>query len=502
MVDDLSRRLGPYFKRKSIPCHKSPPLPERELAKHLTVRLRKGELALVHFAHKTYFQPTMSAFTVADLLRVIRQFDPTAPTKRLIPLFITDATSKKQREVVQLLGAYGVSYALFLSPSDPLPEQERLIGDALVDFVELLENDFDRIADPPSDFDEAQMAPTKRYQELLALGADLMERGRIEEAIEAYTQALALKPDFDLLIHRGDAYYQSRKYVAALTDYRKAQSLKNSTPEPDAKIGACCLILAKEMKKEDPAKAAEWFDKGVARLETSRERAKELEAAYADEPERLGGSPYGAILKALRAVDIGANDFDDKQERLSAVIETAVLKTGAMGEDDLDTLLDRGAGMAALGRYDEAEELFRGAFQNHPVETTPACNNFAVALRKGGRFERAFDLFLMMAEAKGPDHDRILKNMRTAAMHYAHALIVGGKGEEAEKIYARALKCKMDDPEWTLCDLAMAHFHAGSPSTAKIYLNKALTRNPSIVSSRRFADYKGLATLLSPDKGS
>ncbi|MBF0171033.1 MAG: tetratricopeptide repeat protein [Nitrospinae bacterium] len=471
------------------------------MARHILFHLRKGHLSLLHFAHKTYYQPTLTTYTVADLLRQVRQFDPSAPTERIVPLFITDASSRKQQEVLRMLGAYGICYALFLSPSDPPDVQDEQVASGLVDFVELMETDFALDTPTPERFDDKQIAPTRQYEELLALGSDLMKRGKAEEAIEAFTQALALKPDFDLLIQRGDAFYQTRKYVAALADYRKAQRLKSATPEPDAKIGACCLILAKEMKRQDPDRAEEWFERGVQRLESSRETARELERRYADTPELLGGSPFNPILSALRTADINRGDFEDRQGRLTAVIETAVVRTGAMGEGTLDTILDRGAGLTALGRFDEAQELLDPAFDAHPAEAATTYNNFAVALRKSGDHRRAFETFARMAGAALPERERILKNMRTATMHYACDLVRQGKPEEAEALYTRALALKMDDPEWALCDLALAHLAAGASHAARVYLSKAVSRNPGIVQARRFSEYKGLAPFLtSADK--
>ncbi|MBF0171076.1 MAG: hypothetical protein HQK87_08315, partial [Nitrospinae bacterium] len=68
--------------------------------------------------------------------------------ERIVPLFITDASSRKQQEVLRMLGAYGICYALFLSPSDPPDVQDEQVASGLVDFVELMETDFARMPPP------------------------------------------------------------------------------------------------------------------------------------------------------------------------------------------------------------------------------------------------------------------------------------------------------------------------------------------------------------------
>jgi len=66
------------------------------------------------------------------------------------------------------------------------------------------------------------------------------------KAIELFTQAIELKPDFNSLMKRGDAYFKIREYLSALRDYRDGNRLERQQPDPNSKISICSFNLVKE----------------------------------------------------------------------------------------------------------------------------------------------------------------------------------------------------------------------------------------------------------------
>lgn len=53
-----------------------------------------------------------------------------------------------------------------------------------------------------------------------------MKEGKYEEAINLFSEAIEVNPNFEVLVDRGDAYYKVTKYIPALYDYREANKLQ------------------------------------------------------------------------------------------------------------------------------------------------------------------------------------------------------------------------------------------------------------------------------------
>ena len=65
------------------------------------------------------------------------------------------------------------------------------------------------------------------------MGIALKEQNKLEEAIEAYTKALAIKPDYaDAYYNMGNALKEQNKLEEAIEAYTKALSIKPDTQTP------------------------------------------------------------------------------------------------------------------------------------------------------------------------------------------------------------------------------------------------------------------------------
>ena len=73
----------------------------------------------------------------------------------------------------------------------------------------------------------AAVAGEEPYKKLYRQGVELNKKGDLEKAVEAYTRAIALKPDVAAIYYvRGRTYRQMDQLDNAIVDFSRAISLK------------------------------------------------------------------------------------------------------------------------------------------------------------------------------------------------------------------------------------------------------------------------------------
>ena len=489
----LADRLHDALEDAGFILHLAPSLSGADMARRINYALKRGHIFLLHY------KPKQSGYNLVDILKEIRGFNPSISFASLIPIFRSTATADQQRTLLKFLGDFGIMYCVFLTPNTALEKNLEEILRGLALFSQMAGDDFAvKEASPPgADLGEAEKIET--YTGLLALGEDLMKRGRYEEAVKVFSEAIGLKPDFQTLVNRGDSYFKLKKYIPALTDYRQANRIKQAEPLPYARAAACYLILAKKADEEnEPEKARKGIDAGVKLLLESERLIEKSMKDNRGHPERLPAIPYGPLLSALHEsefIEIAASEEGKKS--LFNLAARVIQKTGGLREDDTatETMVDRAVVLAAMGHQAEAEKIFRNALKRNPPAVSAAFNNYAIALRKKGEYDRAFEIYMELLKRAIPERDVVIENMKTSGFRHAARLRGLGRYDDAKMVYKNILVQNPQGKEWVLCELAMTYLETGEEPGACSRFVEAIFINTNLMKSEEFGQYKELEKL-------
>src|SRR5262245_4126283 len=103
----------------------------------------------------------------------------------------------------------------------------------------------------------------RQYGRLLADGERALAAGNAYAAVEAFSGALALRPDSMVaFLRRGEAYRDQRRFDEAARDWRQASRLAPEAPQPLIALGDHFDSLGHY------AQAAEWYGQAAARSKT------------------------------------------------------------------------------------------------------------------------------------------------------------------------------------------------------------------------------------------
>ncbi|MBF0170839.1 MAG: tetratricopeptide repeat protein [Nitrospinae bacterium] len=494
--EGLRENLNDVLTAMGWRVHKSGEDERRNLIDHILAWQMRKCLVLLHY------RPSSQGETVLNLFRTLKARAPQYSNEGIIPLFLASAASNKQQEIFRVLGHFGITYASFLTPLVHADQNVKETLDDMVHFMDLLDRKERPRAENPDGFRAEEGLDVEKYVGLLDEGDTHMREGRFEEAVAAYTGAIELKPQFDILIKRGDAYYKERLFPDALQDYRDAARLTANAPDPFAKVGACCFAMVKESARlGDTKKAATWVAKGMAALSAAEEMIDRIEKEYADAPERLPDNPRKTLVAALAEADIRGLGFEEEARKIADAQTRVLAKSGNLdfASDDLsvEVRIERATLLARLGQYDEAERIYRSIIRTNEKEVGPVFNNFAVELRKGGQFGKAFEIYLELLKYDIPDREIVVRNMRTAGLRYAQQLRDDWKHEEAVAVYKNVLVYmrKSDGMEWVLCEFAMTHIEMQDQASAAAKFVEAIYINPGLLTNEKFSDYADLASI-------
>jgi tetratricopeptide (TPR) repeat protein len=491
----LVNELFDILMKIGFTLHPDPGYEGMNMIAYITHALKKDHLLLLQY------RPKQSSFNLIDVLRGIKRHNPLLTFENFVPIFRATSTSEMQQHLFKFLGTFGVKYCVFVAPNAFLGQNVEEIMTGLCAYNDLLAGEFKVAEKPPPGASLSDQEQVDTYKGLLRLGDELMKSGRHAEAIKVLSEAIALNPDPKILLNRGDIYYKVKKYVPALNDYREANRMEQESPTPYAKVGACCLILAKQAAlKEGPEKARKWFDVGIKRLLEAEKLIEKMGHDNRDFPEKLSKTPFAPILSALHEADFqDTPGFAEEQKQLGELISRVVNRTSEVRSEDpdmsFDTLIDRAALLGANGDMDEAEKLFREILAKAPLAVGPAFNNFAITSRKRGDLGRSFRIYTELLNHPVPDKPIVVENMKTAGLRYATELRGKGLISDAKVVYNAVLSHNPRNKEWVLLELAMALLENRETGEAGSKLMEAIFLNPGLMKSEEFKPYRELEKL-------
>jgi tetratricopeptide (TPR) repeat protein len=241
----------------------------------------------------------------------------------------------------------------------------------------------------------------RQYRRLLGEGDRALAAGKAYAAVEAFSGALAFKPDSMVAyLRRGQAYRDQRRFDEATRDWRQASKLAPEAPQPLIALGDHFDAIGLY------AEAAEWYGQAASRLKAedpsllyrlALARFKAGDSAAAVEPlktvtERNDASPERRYLLGLVQRDVGdlagaiaslesalaiAPDFAAAREELAdayraagrPVDEMAQLQALTARSTQTDRRVAIGVAEARRGQFDAALGTLSGVLRTAPNDS-------------------------------------------------------------------------------------------------------------------------------------
>ena len=265
-------------------------------------------------------------------------------------------------------------------------------------------------------------------------GNSLYSKGRYQEAIASYDNALKIEPDYhETWYNRGLALWNLGRWEEAIASYDNALKIKPDKHEAWYSRGNALADLGRneeaiasydEALKIKPDDPVAWYNRGYVLADLGR-----LEEAIASFDNALKFQPdfhqawngLGAALCRLGRLEEAITSCDN------------ALK---FQPDHPEAWSNRGNALFGLGRLEEAIASHDNALKFQP-DYHEAWNNRGFALTHLGRMEEALD-----------SYDQALKFQPyypDAWNNRGNALLGLGRNEEAIASYDNALKIKPDD---------------------------------------------------------
>ena len=271
----------------------------------------------------------------------------------------------------------------------------------------------------------------RQYRRLLGEGDKALAAGKAYAAVEAFSGALAFKPDSMVaFLRRGQAYREQRRFDEATRDWRQASKLAPEAPQPLIALGDHFDAIG------EYAEAAEWYGQAASRLKAedpsllyrlALARFKAGDSAAALEPlktvtERNDASPERRYLLGLVQRDLG--DLPGAIASLESALAIAPDFTAAR-----DELAD--AYRAADRSLDEMVQLQALSSRSTQVDRRVA---IGAAQMRQGQFDAALGT-LSAARRAAPNDSGVL--LAIGRVHLARA---ERNPEGDEESVARALE--------------------------------------------------------------
>jgi tetratricopeptide (TPR) repeat protein len=312
------------------------------------------------------------------------------------------------------------------------------------------------------------LARDRDYQGWLARGDRALTEDQTFAAIEAYTLAVALRPDSMLArLRRGEAYQRRGDLEAAVHDYRAATDLDATAVRPREEMGNALYQMQRYREAAEAFETTLALDDRLTRvnfkLALARYRSGDLKAAIAlltraSPANEMNAESYyllGLCLRDARQLSEAQHAFERAVE-LSPALGTAREELadlyGAQGKraDELDQLQV----LAGLDRDHVERQLAVALAQARAGRTESALATLGTALDRTPGNPRVYEtlgrVWLQDAEAADDPFalkkalealDRIGSDPRSssdALTLYARALLRDGQTARAERVLQQA----------------------------------------------------------------
>jgi tetratricopeptide (TPR) repeat protein len=202
----------------------------------------------------------------------------------------------------------------------------------------------------------------------LVLARLALEAGRVDEALEAASQALLMRPGwYDALLQRAEVYTLQGKFAEALADCNRAISMR-----PDDPRAYLCRIETR-VRRKDLKSALREAEKALARWPDNPAALAFRGNLRAETGNESGGlSDFNALLERL------PNHLGYRRDRLRIEIQA---DRPELALRDLDWMLERfpydarglelkAESLARLGRFQEADEALGKAIAAAPTNAS------------------------------------------------------------------------------------------------------------------------------------
>jgi protein O-mannosyl-transferase len=238
---------------------------------------------------------------------------------------------------------------------------------------------------------------------------ELLEQGRIDEAIWHNTQALRIKPDYiDALSGLGAAFHQAGRVDEAVVYYKKAIEIDPRTFEANANLG---VALASKGKFNE---AIEHYEIALKTMDTPR-----IHRNYAQALFNLGQFPqsiseYRKVLLAMPGDPVVINELGYVLAHTGKFNEAIMLYNQALqiSPNRIDVHLNLGTALTSSGKFDEAGKEYEKILSIQP-QNAVAHNDFGVVLYRLGKLDDAVAQFRQAIQVN-PDYIDAKNNLNAA----------------------------------------------------------------------------------------
>jgi tetratricopeptide (TPR) repeat protein len=265
------------------------------------------------------------------------------------------------------------------------------------------------------------------------LGAALFQKGQVDDAISQYKRSLEISPNYAQAIYNlGLALFQKGQVDDAISQYKRAARINPYYPETHNALGNALL------QKGQVDEALEQFQKAV-----------EIKPNYVDARNNLGvvlfkkGRVDDAVAQYKKALEINPDYVNARYNLGSALVQKGQLdqaiaqfqKALNINPNYADGHYNLGNVLFQKGRSEEAIDQFQQALQIDP-NNVDARSNLGVVLFQKGQLDEAVAQFQKAVEIN-PNSFKIRYNL-------GNVLFEKGQLDEATRQFQEVLKLKPD----------------------------------------------------------
>lgn len=316
-------------------------------------------------------------------------------------------------------------------------------------------------------------ATDREYSRLITAGDAAVQDDRPFQALEAYSSAIALRPDAMLAhLKRGMAYRARGELSLALNDLRRAAAIDPTATRPAELVGDTQLALDRYQQAAaryetylslDDRSARVWYKLGLARYRAGR-------AAAAIDPLHKAIALDRGLAEAHYLLGLCLRDQRQLAAARSALETAARLAPGLTGPREALADLHRATGEPARG-IDQLEAL---------AALDPGRPGRLVALGLAHARSRRFDaavLILSRAVERFPDDPQVYAALGGVWLDAAGVRDDGVALKKAIEALSTAAS-HSDVASTALVDLGRAQLMAGNPAASERTLRRAVDRLP------------------------